>query len=223
MKILTFDTCFNKTYICLSYNNNILENIVIPSNEDNYHSAYLIPELRNILVKHKILIKDLDAIGINIGPGSFTGIRAGITVARVLAQQFNTKLVGVSSMEILSKINSGNAVIALDARKNKVYFAEYKNGKEVIPPSLLDKDNLLSKINGDIPIIADKSISLYLSENSINSTSYEDNDSDFGLYLSQIVYNKLNDTNTDTNWAKVKPLYIQKPSITMPKAVKNVC
>ncbi len=48
--------------------------------------------------------KDLDCISIDIGPGSFTGIRACTTVARMLAQQLDIKAVGVSSLEILSKI-----------------------------------------------------------------------------------------------------------------------
>ena len=46
--------------------------------------------------------KDIDMIATDIGPGSFTGIRACVTVARVLAQQLNIKAVGVSSLEILS-------------------------------------------------------------------------------------------------------------------------
>lgn len=223
MKILVFDTCFNKTYIVLRTENEILENISIKSDDKNYHSAYLIPKLRDVLVRNNILIKDIDAFGINIGPGSFTGIRAGITIARVLAQQFNTKLVGIPSLEILAKLNPGdkNTVVATDARKNKVYFGAYTKGKIVIEPCLIDKEELISKIYCDDFPITDKAISAFLTENSINNKCYEDDDKNIGLYLSDIVVSRLKEKNDDYNWAKVKPLYIQKPSITLKKAVKN--
>ncbi len=103
MKILVFDTCFKKAYIVLKDDDKILANEVIESDENNYHSAYLIPKIRDILAGNNLFIKDLNAIGVNIGPGSFTGIRASVTIARVFAQQFNSKLVGVNSLEILAR------------------------------------------------------------------------------------------------------------------------
>ncbi len=224
MKTLVFDTCFNKSYIVLSENNEIINAEVINSTDSNYHSAFLIPQIRDLLKTNNILIKDLDAIGINIGPGSFTGIRAGITIARVMAQQANLKLVGVTSLEILSKLsaNTENTVVALDARKNKVYFAQYKKGKEVTSPCLIEKEDLINKITDNAAVITDSSIFEYLKENNINAINYEKSDYNLGLYLAEIVNKKLNKNNDDYNWAKVKPLYIQKPSITKPKEMKNV-
>ena len=222
MKILVFDTCFKKAYIVLKDNDRILANEIIESDESNYHSAYLIPKIRDILVKNDLLIKDLDAIGVNIGPGSFTGIRASVTIARVLAQQFNTKLIGVTSLEILAKLNNiKNTLVALDARKNKVYFAGYTKGKETIKPCLINKEDLISKIYTDDFPITDRSIHEYLTNNAINNMCYEDNDENLGIYLSEITEEKLR-TGNDFNWAKVKPLYIQQPSITKPKEIKNV-
>lgn len=63
--------------------------------------------------------KDLDAIGTNVGPGSFTGIRACTTVARMMAQQLDIKACGISSLEILEQINPTQkpTMVALDARK----------------------------------------------------------------------------------------------------------
>lgn len=223
MKTLVFDTCFNKSYVVLKDDENVLENIVINSTDVNYHSAYLIPTIRDILKRNALQIKDLDAIGVNIGPGSFTGIRAGITIARVLAQQTNIKLVGITSLKILSKINKekSSTVVVLDARKNKVYFAEFEGNNEVISPILVDKDELVSKIKTDSVVIADKSISEFLAENDIKSIVYEEVDDSLGLFLSDIVSNELIKNDDDYNWAKIKPLYIQKPSITKPKEMKN--
>ena len=224
MLILNFDTCFNKTYITLRNNENIIENIVVSSTDKDYHSVFLIPKIRDILRKNNILIKDLTAIGVNIGPGSFTGIRAGITIARVLAQQANLKLVGVPSLQILSKINKngGKTTVILDARKNKVYFAEYDGDKTITEPMLVEVDLLVEKTDKNSFIVTDSKMYELLKENGLNSVKYEENDSDLGLYLDDITYKMLKNSDNDFNWAKVKPLYIQSPSISKPKAVKNV-
>ena len=231
MKILVFDTCFNKSYIVLSDNGKILSYEKIQSNEFNYHSAYLIPKIRDILRDNNMQVKDLEAIGVDIGPGSFTGIRAGITIARVLAQQANLKLAGISSMQILSKLNTKmkESVVVLDARKNKVYYAKYLTDKEITTPCLIDKESLpmsIKEFQGEI--ISDSSIGAFLSENGIKTVNYEENDENIGLFLSDIVFKKLtaacsnSKSSSNFNWAEVKPLYIQTPSITKQKVKTNV-
>lgn len=224
MKILVFDTCFNKTYIVLKDDEKIIESEVISSTDENYHSVFLIPQIRDMLVKNSLKFEDIDALGVNIGPGSFTGIRAGITIARVLAQQTNIKLVGVPSLEILARINNSdkNTVVVTDARKNKVYFARYSKTETLVEPRLVEKDELISNLTDDDVVISDKSIGSYLDDNNVNHIVYEENDEKLGEYLIDIVSKKLEKAEDDYNWAKVKPLYIQLPSITKPKEVKNV-
>ena len=104
MIILAFDTCLDKTYVTLRNETKVIESKILVSNEENYHSAYLISTIVSVLKNAKLNPKDIDIIATDIGPGSFTGIRACTTVARVLAQQLNIKVVGISSLEILSKI-----------------------------------------------------------------------------------------------------------------------
>ncbi len=226
MLILVFDTCFNKTYIALKKDNKTLLTEIIESDDKNYHSAYLIPKLRDILKENNILIKDIDVIGVNIGPGSFTGIRAGLTIARVLAQQYNIKLCAVNSLKILSKLNKTEkrTVTILDARKNKVYFAAFQDDDTIVEPSLILKEDIEKNIKNDDFIISDNSISEYLSGISIQSYNYEKSDENLACNLMEITEKEA--ANSDCNWAKVKPLYIQPPSITLPKKdkieVKNV-
>lgn len=125
---LCFDTCLEKMYLTLALNNEILASEVIENHDSKYHSAFLISTISNILNKNNIKPADLSLIGINIGPGSFTGIRACTTAARVMAQQLNIRAAGVSSLEILTEAfknrqNPAKPVLtALDARKNKAYL-----------------------------------------------------------------------------------------------------
>lgn len=201
MKILAFDTCLDKTYITLSENDKILKSEVILSDGENYHSAYLISTIIKVLKDSNLTPNDIDMIATDIGPGSFTGIRACVTVARVLAQQLNIKAVGVSSLEILSKIRGGEDIVALDARKNKAYIydGEIKGAVE------LEKVDELVKGKA---VITDNSLLERISSNSSNAISYQGSDYPLGEILAKFAL-----TKTETDWRKLKPLYIQPPPV----------
>lgn len=222
MKILTFDTSLNKTYVTFGEDEKIIIAKALSSDDEKYHSAYLVPELLNLLKQEKIAFGDIDVIGINEGPGSFTGIRICTVIARTAAQQLGIKVIPVPSLEILARINKTDkdALVLLDARKNKVYAAVYdKNGAEKSAPHALNIDELdeLIKLN-DFEIITDSSIHKRLEGKNISSTNYEADNYELGKYLYNIVCEKSKNDN-DYHWAKAKPLYIQPPSITMPKKV----
>jgi tRNA threonylcarbamoyl adenosine modification protein YeaZ len=201
MKILAFDTCLDKTYITLNDDNKIIKSEIIFSDGENYHSAYLISTIVKILKEAKLEPKDLDLIATDIGPGSFTGIRACVTVARVLAQQLNIKVVGVSSLEILSKILGDNDLVVLDARKNKayVYDGDVKGAIE------LEK---VDEIVKGKRVITDNNLKERLSRNAFNAISYQEGNYPLGDILSKIAL-----TKEKTEWAKLKPLYIQPPPV----------
>lgn len=221
MKILTFDTSLNKTYIAYGEDDKILVSKAIPSNDEKYHSAYLVPEIINLLKSENITMQDIDAIGINEGPGSFTGIRICTVIARTAAQQLNIKVVPVPSLEILSKINKSDkkTLTVLDARKHKVYVAAYDKDKTLIEPKAIQIEELEDLIKSDdYAVITDSSIRNFLDEKGIASVNYEADNYELGEFLYHIVLEKLHGNN-DYHWAKAKPLYIQPPSISTPKKV----
>lgn len=201
MKILAFDTCLDKTYITLSEDDKIIESKIILSDGENYHSAYLISTIVEILKSNSLEPKDIDMIATDIGPGSFTGIRACTTVARVLAQQLDTKAVGVSSLEILSKILGGNDLVALDARKNKAYIFD---GKILGAIELEEVD----KIVKGRKVISDNSLFKRLKENASEVVSYQQGEYPLGEILAKLALEK-----QETDWRKLKPLYIQPPPV----------
>ena len=218
MKILTFDTSLNKTYISYGEDDKILVSKAICSDDEKYHSAYLIPEIINILKTQNIKMQDIDVIGINEGPGSFTGIRICTVIARVAAQQLNIKVVPTPSLEILSHINKTDkkSLILLDARKNKAYSAIYGKN-EITPPHCITYDEIEEVVKSDdFEVITDNSMYKLLAEKNISSVNYEAEDYPLGEYLYKITYKK-QASGGDFHWAKAKPLYIQPPSITMPK------
>ena len=190
-------------YVVLRTEKKILTSEVVENTESKYHSAFLISTIKNILRKNNLKPEDLDVIGINIGPGSFTGIRACTTVARVIAQQHNIKAVGVSSLEILSKLGGENPLVALDARKNKAYLWCDNEIKGAID---LEQVQEIIK-NGSYNVITDDRLQTLL-----GGTSYQQNNYPLGEILSGLVLDKLK--TQSGNWAELLPLYIQPPPIS---------
>lgn len=201
MKILVFDTCLDKMYVTLSEDEKILSSKIVTNKDNKYHSAFLISTIKEVLKENNLTPQDLDAIGTNIGPGSFTGIRACTTVARTMAQQLNLPAVGVSSLEILEQIdNRGNTAVALDARKNCAYFlidGEIKGAVE-----LEDVEKELK--NGNYNLITDDKLVQRL-----GGTSYQQNEYPLGNILAKLAYEKLK--SNKCKWQELKPLYIQPP------------
>lgn len=204
MKLLAFDTCLDKTYVTL-YADNEFTNKVILSNDNNYHSAYLISTIVDILKSKGLTPSNLDYIATDIGPGSFTGIRACVTVARMLAQQLNIKAIGVSSLEILSRILGENDLVALDARKNKAYLYD----KEVL--GAIDLEEVDNTIKGK-RLITDNSLLERFKTLSSEAISYQQNDYPLGEILAKIAIEKIKN-NENSDWRILKPLYIQPPPV----------
>ena len=208
MKILAFDTCLDKTYVTLSEDSNIIKSETILSDGKNYHSAYLLSTIVRILKENNLTPQDIEMIATDIGPGSFTGIRACTNVARGLAQQLEAvkpeagiKTAGVSSLEILSKILGGDNLVALDARKNKAYVYD---GKILGAVELEEVDKMVK----DRVLITDDSLLPRFSQYTDKAVSYQAGDYPLGEILAKLALNK-----TETDWRKLKPLYIQPPPV----------
>lgn len=202
MKILVFDTCLDKMYVTLAENEKILSSKIVTNQDNKYHSAFLISTIKEILKENDLTPQDLSAIGTNIGPGSFTGIRACTTVARMMAQQLNIPAAGISSLEILAELNntSDPTMVALDARKNCAYL--YIDKKihgavqlEEIKALLHDKQYYL---------ITDDKLQQIL-----GGISYQQGEYQLGEILAKLTYKKLQEQSC--KWQELKPLYIQPP------------
>lgn len=200
MKILVFDTCLDKMYVTLADDKNVISSEIVENSESKYHSAFLISTIKNILKKNNLKPVDISAIGTNIGPGSFTGIRACTTVARIMGQQLNIPAVGVSSLEILEKLAPSDQLVALDARKSSAYLRYDGETKGAVP--IDEIKNIISK--GQYNIITDNKLL-----KDLGGKSYQEKKYPLGEILAELVYEKLQ--NGQHNWQELKPLYIQPP------------
>lgn len=104
----------------------------------NSHSEEIFFSLDKVLKKTGINLNKIDGLSVSLGPGSFTGIRIGITVARTLGQVLNKPVVGIPTLDSLAyNVSGGDYLICpiLDALRNEVYTALYifsgKKGKKL--------------------------------------------------------------------------------------------
>lgn len=93
------------------------------------HSNIVMPIIDNLFKISNLNINDIDKIAVAIGPGSFTGVRIALGLAKALAMALNKPLIAVNELDILEAIASQNEeeiIPLIDARKERVYF-KYKN------------------------------------------------------------------------------------------------
>lgn len=100
MKILGIDTSSKRCTVCILEDNNVI--IELHSDDEKTHSQTLMPLIDEMFKKTDLSLKDIDMLACCVGPGSFTGVRIGISTAKAFADVYNFKTIGVSSLEGLA-------------------------------------------------------------------------------------------------------------------------
>jgi tRNA threonylcarbamoyladenosine biosynthesis protein TsaB len=93
------------------------------------HSLRLMPAVEQLLAQLDMKPKDLDGIGVAHGPGSYTGVRIGVTTAKTLAWTLQVPLLGVSSLQVIAQNRAqfeGVIIPIIDARRGQVYRGTYQ-------------------------------------------------------------------------------------------------
>lgn len=144
MKVLAIDTSNFTLGIALINGNQVMGEYI--TNLKKNHSVRVMPAIETLLKDCDTLPKDLDKIVVAKGPGSYTGVRIGMTIAKTLAWTLNIPLSGVSSLETLAangRYFNGYISPLFDARRGQVYTGlyEYINGELSI---ILEDCNILS-------------------------------------------------------------------------------
>lgn len=107
-------------------------------------SELTIPYLNDALKKLDLTLNDIDEVNVTIGPGSFTGLRIGMCIAKVLSSMKNIPLKAISSLNAYA--NPGKKIIILDARAKRVYLGIYEDNKPIIDECVVEIDMLLNMI-----------------------------------------------------------------------------
>lgn len=97
-------------------------------NQQKTHSETLVPMIKDMLERLDIKPENIDLYTVGKGPGSFTGLRIGMTTVKTMAQVFKKEIIGISTLKALAfSVSSGKKIIPLlDARGGRVYYGIYQ-------------------------------------------------------------------------------------------------
>ncbi|NIP30037.1 MAG: tRNA (adenosine(37)-N6)-threonylcarbamoyltransferase complex dimerization subunit type 1 TsaB [Candidatus Dadabacteria bacterium] len=151
MKILGIETSTFAGSVALIENDKLLGEHLF--NIGPKHNELLVPSIDFLLNSAGIEKEELSGIAVVTGPGSFTSLRVGVSTAKALSYSLGIKIVGISSLEVLAYNFFGSdqqICPIIDAKKNQVFYALYKNLKsieELQKESLINPKELCKSIN----------------------------------------------------------------------------
>ncbi|MGE0825123.1 MAG: tRNA (adenosine(37)-N6)-threonylcarbamoyltransferase complex dimerization subunit type 1 TsaB [Candidatus Binatia bacterium] len=127
------------------------------------HTETLLPLLQATLFQARLSLSDLDAIGVSVGPGSFTGLRIALGTAKGLAYAMGQKVVGIPTLEALAHTVGdwvGLVCPLLDARKHEVYGALFRRSasgdlQKIVPEQVLSPASFLAQIREECLFLGD--------------------------------------------------------------------
>lgn len=181
------------------------------------HSNVIMKAVDSLFDLSGYTIKDVDKIAVTTGPGSFTGIRIGVAIAKGLAYSLEKPIIGINELDVLAETGEereGLIVPLIDARKERVYYSQYKyeNRKLVRKEEYKDGElrDILEKLKGEkVVFIGDGAI---VNQELIKEIMGEDN----------IVFSKANSIpraamaaqmalhHEDDNIYTLEPFYLNK-------------
>ena len=130
----------------------VSENKVISQIKHNYGkdlSKYTVSEIDKLFQKAKLKPNNINKIIVVSGPGSFTGIRIGMTFAKIYSWSMNIDITSISSLEAMQASCSSNKILVpiIDARRGYVYAGIYKNGNNIYKNQYIKLTDLIKYLN----------------------------------------------------------------------------
>ena len=155
MRVVGMDTSYKYLNICLLDDNKVVDSLHMECFKQQ--SEWMIPKLKELMDKHGWVSEDIDAMVITEGPGSYTGIRIAMTVAKVFCSSMNIPLYTVSTLQLYAS-NDDHTVVLMDARGKRAYVGVYHQGVAEQEDCVYPIDELTSICKEGYRIVGDGSL-----------------------------------------------------------------
>ena len=109
-------------------------------------SEHMIPEINALIEKHNVDKNDFEGVMVSIGPGSYTGVRIAITIAKVMAVALNIPVYPLSALQIL-KNHKKPSICLINARSGRSYVGVYEDEKCLLQDCIMTNDEVKQYIN----------------------------------------------------------------------------
>jgi len=227
---LTIDTSSQKIGIALSNTDKIVQEYMWHSQEN--HTRELMPGIMGLLECHNVTIHAIDCIFVAKGPGSFNGLRVGMSTAKGLALALNIPLIGISTLAAEAYLHAGSDLPLCplhEAGHGEVAAALFQMVKEewqqLQEEHITTIDQLPSVIGNNVTFCGEITTALAAEIKNVfgeqaNIFPLPDNICRASL-IAQLGLKRLAEKDFD-NASTIQPLYLRRPPITRPKADKRI-
>ena len=215
--ILNIETSSKNCSVCLSSKGNLVTSFDF-EDEAYRHSELLTSSIQNILSQNNLDVSGLSAVSVGIGPGSFTGLRIGLSVAKGLCYPHNIDLIGISSLKIIanSVIKENKNIISLIRDKGEHYYiSKYSNDlKEVVEPKikLIDKDYIFNILDDDSVIVVNTDESNKFISDLVNEEIQVFKRTISSIDMISLSHKSLEEKKFE-DIAYIEPMYVKKPYV----------
>ncbi len=146
MRILFIDTTSDTLIIALNKDNVLVDKITL--NNIREHSVYAVPKIKEILDRNNMKQDDIDKIVVVNGPGSFTGIRVGVTIAKTYAYTLNKEITTASSLKnkVIGHTGYDYYISKITDKRDKSYVGIYNDKYDTIFEGLISDEELDNKL-----------------------------------------------------------------------------
>ena len=143
MYTILLDSSNTNLSVGLARDNLLLENISYEAWQQQ--SEYMIPELNKLLEKYSVKKEEISAVMVAKGPGSYTGVRIAITIAKTMAVALGCKLYAVSSLRV-QKDGKNPSICLINARSGHSYIGVYEGNETLLEDQIMKNDEVLKYI-----------------------------------------------------------------------------
>lgn len=144
MYTILLDSSNTKLAVGLAKDNQLID--VICYEAWQQQSEYMVKELNSLLIKNEVKNEDISSVMVAIGPGSYTGVRIALTIAKTISVSLNVKIYPVSSLRIL-KSGKKPSICLINARSNRSYIGVYEDDKIILPDTIMKNVDVLDYIS----------------------------------------------------------------------------
>ena len=143
MVTILLDSSNTNLSVGIAKDNNLLDYISYEAWQRQ--SEYMIVELNKLLEKHNIKKEDITDVIVAKGPGSYTGVRIAITIAKTIAVALDARLYAVSSLRV-QKNGTVPSICLINARSNRSYVGVYQNQEVLLNDCIMKNDEVMKYI-----------------------------------------------------------------------------
>ena len=215
--ILNIETSSKNCSVCLSSKGNLVTSFDL-EDEAYRHSELLTSSIQNILNENNLDVSDLSAVSVGKGPGSFTGLRIGFSVAKGLCYPQNTNLIGISSLKIIanSVVSENKNIISLIKDKGEHYYiSKYSNDlKEIVEPKInhIDRDYIFNILDDDSVIVVNTDESNKFISDLVNGETLVLKRTISSIDMITLSHKLLEEKKFE-DIAYIEPMYVKKPYV----------